>query len=135
MGAGMVRGGQTRGSTPTDGWIMLTREIGYNIIMDTNILRECVKANIIEWRKHALERMLQRGISREWVKQALLRGEIIESYQDDRPFESALFFDDNMGVIHVVASVDEKNMMAYVITAYEPDNENFLDDMKTRRQR
>jgi len=114
---------------------MLTREIGYNIIMDTNILHECVKTNKVEWRKHALERMLQRGISRERVKQALLRGEIIESYLDDRPFESALFFDDSKGSIHVVASVDEKNMMAYVITAYEPDNENFLDDMKTRRQR
>jgi len=103
--------------------------------MNKKTLRECIASNYIQWRKHALERMLQRGISRARVKQALVRGEIIESYQEDHPFESALFFDDGLSVIHVVASLDEKRKMVYVITAYEPDDENFMDDMKTRREK
>jgi hypothetical protein len=31
--------------------------------------------------------------------------------------------------------LDEKSKMVYVITAYEPDDENFMDDMKTRREK
>jgi hypothetical protein len=102
--------------------------------MDIDKVRQCVTTNRIKWRKHALERMLQRGIRRDRVKQALLRGEIIESYPEDHPFESALFFDDVADRIHVVASLDETNMLAYVITAYEPDEKKFMNDGKTRRE-
>ena len=46
----------------------------------------------IEWRKHALERMLQRGISRNEVKETLMFGEIIENYETDVPFQVHYFF-------------------------------------------
>ena len=62
-----------------------------------------------------------------------MRGEIIESYPEDHPYESALFFDDAAGKLHVVASLDEEGMRVYVITAYEPDNTKFTKDGKTRR--
>jgi hypothetical protein len=40
-------------------------------------LINAVKNGKIEWQTHALERMMKRGISREIVKQVLLKGEII----------------------------------------------------------
>lgn len=43
------------------------------------------------WQRHALERMMERGISRNTVINVLLAGEVIEDYSDDKPFPSALF--------------------------------------------
>jgi len=97
-------------------------------------LRDVVNNGMIEWRKHALERMLQRNITRNEVKEALLFGEIIEVYSDDKPFESALFLYVNSKPLHVVASLCENTNVVYVITAYRPDNENFENDFKTRRR-
>jgi len=34
--------------------------------------------------------MMERGISRETVKEVLLNGEIIENHPDDKPYPSAL---------------------------------------------
>jgi len=42
-------------------------------------IRYAVGAGNIVWQKHALERMLERGISRKGVKNSLLSGEIIEA--------------------------------------------------------
>lgn len=94
---------------------------------------ESLEEGHIEWRRHALERMLQRGISRREVKEVLKYGEIIERYETDVPFESALFFYAASKTIHVVASFDEENKTIYVITAYEPDTTHFNSDLKTRR--
>jgi len=102
--------------------------------MNKTKLRDVVNNGMIEWRKHALERMLQRNITRNEVKEALLFGEIIEVYNDDKPFESALFLHVNSKPLHVVASLDAEQSMVYVITAYRPDNENFENDFKTRRR-
>jgi len=101
--------------------------------MNRTKLQDIVDKGIIEWRKHALERMLQRNIGRIEVKEALLRGEIIEVYEDDKPFKSALFFSVKNKPLHVVASLDEVDGIVYIITAYRPDSENFENDFKTRR--
>lgn len=57
----------------------------------------------VQWRRHALERMMERGISRERVKAVLMQGEIIALYQDDSPFPS-LLLDGRIqdDVLHVV---------------------------------
>jgi len=59
--------------------------------MDKVKLRGALENGTIEWRKHALERMLQCSIGRADVKKVLEFGEIIESYEDDMPHGSALF--------------------------------------------
>lgn len=87
----------------------------------------------IEWRKHALERMLERDISRMEVKETLRYGEIIENYETDTPFPSALFFYVNSKAIHVVASLDEETKTIFVITAYVPNTTHFYEDLKRRR--
>ncbi len=102
--------------------------------MDIEKMLKVLEIGTIEWRKHALERMLQRGISRNEVKETLLFGEIIENYETDVPFASALFFYIKTKAIHVVASLDEENKIVYVITAYLPDTIHFHKDLKTRRE-
>ncbi len=101
--------------------------------MNRKLIHKAIASNNIEWRKHSLERMLQRGISRQDVIKVLLKGELIEHYKDDKPFESALFFYELNNPIHVVASLDKTEIKIYVITAYIPDNNYFLEDFKTRR--
>ena len=97
-------------------------------------MKYALEVGAVEWRKHALERMLQRNISRYEVKDALLYGEIIEVYKDDKPYESALYLHMKSSPLHVVASFDSINRVVYVITAYRPDEVHFENDFKTRRR-
>lgn len=103
--------------------------------MDRDKLKIAVEDGNIEWQRHALERMMERGISRSTVKAVLSAGEVIEDYQDDKPFPSALLLAWISGKpYHVVASLDNESGYCFVITAYRPDMEHFGSDFKTRRQ-
>ena len=102
--------------------------------MDRGELRAAIKNDKIQWQKHALERMMERGISRDAVKDVLLSGELIENYPDDRPYPSALFYGLLKGdPFHVVAALDQNSGYCFIITTYRPDTEHFEPDFKTRR--
>lgn len=104
--------------------------------MNIELLKESMLSGSIEWRKHALQKMFEREISRKVVKEVVLEGEIIKSYDDDKPFPSALFFKKiNNRPIHVIVSVDESNKITYIISAYEPSLSNFESDYKTRKKK
>ena len=80
--------------------------------------------------------MVQRGIKRENVKEVITKGEMIESYENDKPFPSALFFKIVNGEpLHVVISFDERQNKVYIITAYKPSIEIFESDYKTRKRK
>ncbi|MBQ32007.1 MAG: hypothetical protein CL923_05560 [Deltaproteobacteria bacterium] len=96
-------------------------------------VRKCAKQGAIEWRTHALHRMLQRGITRGEVVETLLDGELIEAYPQDSPFPRGLLFHMNQQPLHVAASCDLETMTVHIHTAYRPDSEYFLPDFKTRR--
>jgi len=102
-------------------------------VMRDKIKTACAEGRV-RWRNHALERMMERGIARQQVKQVLEHGEEITSYQDDQPFPSVLL-DGRQGddVLHVVVAFDESETYCYVITAYKPDLDHFESDLKTRR--
>lgn len=103
--------------------------------MNKDQLKISIENGYIEWQRHALERMMERGISRESVKTVLLTGEIIEDYPDDKPYPSALFFGWIEGnPLHGVAAFDSQSNYCFVITAYKPDLEHFESDYKTRRK-
>ena len=94
-----------------------------------------VKQGRIEWSGHALQRMLERGVSRESIKHIICYGENIESYPDDQPFPRALFFGmwDNKP-LHSVVAHDKSTQKIFVITAYQPDTKHFESDFKARRK-
>ncbi len=99
-----------------------------------NIIRAVIKGNVV-WRHHSKIRMGQRNFIGREVKTAILNGDIIERYENDKPFPSFLIF----GMIgkrpvHVVAAYDESEEMVYIVSLYEPNIEQFKDDYKTRRE-
>jgi len=67
------------------------------------------------------------------VINCIMNGEIIEDYPTDYPHPSCLIFGYTLTdkIIHVVAGFDGDYL--YIITAYFPNTEKFLDDLKTRR--
>jgi hypothetical protein len=85
--------------------------------------------------KHAKIRLAERSITVEDIKNAVKTGEIIEQYEDDKPFPSCLLLGSSQQDthIHVVASVD--NGYLYVITAYRPDENDWEADLKTKKER
>jgi len=99
-------------------------------------IRYAVGAGNIVWQKHALERMLERGISRKGVKNSLLSGEIIEAYPEDKPYSSFLVCgQDDADVIHVVAAYDDNSGTCFIVTVYRPDLKYFESNLKTRRKK
>ena len=100
------------------------------------ILKKAVREGRVVWRRHAVERMLQREIKQSDVKAVLVQNEQIETYPDDRPFPSALFAGTvGSRLLHVVAAVDEEAQEVHIISAYEPDREHFDENGRTRRRR
>lgn len=94
-----------------------------------------IQKGTVEWHRHALERMFERGVTRREVMDVLLAGEVIEEYPTDYPFPSVLMLgkpDDTP--LHVVVAFDSERETIYIIAAYCPDILHFLDDYKTRRK-
>jgi hypothetical protein len=100
------------------------------------LMRSAILRGKVEWQRHALERMAERGIMRAEVKEALLHGERIEDYPEDYPLPSALFLGTVQSrPLHVVAAYDAGIDTAYIITAYEPSLDYFEPDWRTRRRK
>ncbi|MDQ6631261.1 MAG: DUF4258 domain-containing protein [Verrucomicrobiota bacterium] len=103
--------------------------------LDLLKFREFVTAGKIEWRKHVLQKLAERGISQQAVREVLLKGERIRDYADDKPFPNALFLGYVSGKpFHVVAACNEAGEQVFIITAYEPSLEIFEPDYKTKRK-
>ena len=103
--------------------------------MNLNIFKKFCAEGKILWTTHALERIQERDISVDDIKNCILHGEIIEEYPDDFPHPSALIFGYDLSgkILHVVCGTDENFL--YLITAYVSTTKKFLDDSKTRRQK
>jgi hypothetical protein len=103
--------------------------------MDLKILRQALGEGRIEWRKHVLQKLAERGVAQSAVLDVLQTGERIRDYAEDRPFPSALFLGYVGGQpLHVVAACDEVHSRVFIITAYEPSLEVFEPDYRTKRQ-
>lgn len=98
-------------------------------------IKGIVSSGSIVWRKHALQRIMERQIVRADVKKAITEGAVIETYTSDTPFPSLLISHVNYGSpLHVVVAVDQENSICYIITAYVPDEKYFESDFMTRRK-
>lgn len=100
--------------------------------IDIEEIRGRLRSGSVRWSAHAAARMLQRGITRDDVTHCILIGEVIEEYPEYWLNPACLIFGlDCCGEpLHVVVGIDE---VAHIVTAYRPDAETFMPDMKTRR--
>lgn len=89
----------------------------------------------IEYRIHAVQRMWQRGITPEEVAEILALGEVIEDYPDDFPYPSRLLLAWVKGrPLHLVVAENTDDNSVIVITVYQPDLMNWLQDYRERRK-
>lgn len=103
--------------------------------MNLEKLRIAINRGRIEWRKHVLQRLAERGIKQKDILDVLLTGTIIEEYVDDKPYPSALFLGFVKSTpIHTVAAFDEKSSYVYIITAYKPSLNIFENDFRKRKR-
>jgi hypothetical protein len=70
------------------------------------------------------------------VLAVLEKGDVIEEYEDDNPFSSALI----LGIVgerplHVVVALDKDALTAYTITVYEPKPNVFGPEYRERKKR
>lgn len=87
------------------------------------------------YRKHAIERMAQRGVTTGEVRQVVDNGETIEEYPDDTPYPSRLVLGHVEGrPLHVVVAYDADDDRAIIITVYEPNPTLWSDDFRTRKE-
>jgi len=96
-------------------------------------IKEALNNDKIQWSGHILSRMQQRNIRIKDIINCLSYGEIIEYYEDDKPYPSCLVSGITEGNrnIHVVCAYDYGNV--WMITSYYPSKTEWLDDYKTRR--
>jgi hypothetical protein len=82
---------------------------------------------------HAFERCAERDISPEQTKEAILSGEIIEDYPEDKYGRSCLICGIARAgnILHVQCSIEP----VWIITVYDPtlNPEEWDDDYKRRR--
>jgi len=98
-------------------------------------IRSAIERGHVQWQKHSLERMLERGITREGVKLAVMKGSIIEEYKTAVPFPTFLIMGQHgTQALHVVLSFDEASDYCFIITVYKPDLLHFTEDFRTRRK-
>ena len=84
--------------------------------------------------QHALQQLFKRSISIEQVKNAIIYGEEIRSYPDDKPYPSKLLLAfENEVPLHIVIAQNFTENKIIVITAYHPEEIIWMADYKTRR--
>ncbi len=100
-----------------------------------DLLRSMNRPEQIAVTEHARQRLVERGISVADIICCIANGEIIEQYEQDRPFPSVLVLGAAVSgkFIHAVVSNDDE--FIYLITAYYPDADTWNHDFKTRKER
>lgn len=93
------------------------------------MIKTLCRQDRIEWSDHAAKRMLQRGLTRQRVKAAIMDGELIEDYPDDYPYPSCLILGNG---IHVVCGIGEGRI--WIITSYVPSLDKWEADLRTRKE-
>lgn len=85
---------------------------------------------------HAIQRMFERGISRDDVLAVIAHSEVIAEYADDKPYPSRLLLG-SVGArpLHVVLASDDAAALCIVVTVYEPALEHWSGNFRTRKMR
>ena len=91
---------------------------------DRRFIYSHVRAKRYRLTRHATIVRLERGITIVAMEYALLNGEIIEHYADDKPYPSCLVLGwlGSGDPLHIVCARGEAEPQLRVITLYEPDD-------------
>lgn len=88
----------------------------------------------LEFSRHSRARLRQRLITEAEVRSVADTGEVIETYPDDMPHPSELIFGlAGSRPLHIVLGYNALENKYIVITAYEPDSERWMLNLRERR--
>jgi hypothetical protein len=89
-------------------------------------IQDKIKKSKYRFSDHAVKRMIKRSIDRSEVEEAVIRGEIIEEYPDDKYSPSCLVYGKTKEGrdLHVQISLPPT---VVVITVYEPDPAEWIN--------
>lgn len=80
---------------------------------------------------HGAQQRIARKLKRKEIEEAIRSGEIIEDYPEHHYGPASLLLGKTAGKsLHILCSLQE---IVDIITAYEPDLEEWEEDLKTRR--
>jgi hypothetical protein len=107
--------------------------VNFNAGLNGNAIIPPMTSRPIIFRIHAIQRMFERRVSEEDVRQVLQHGEMIEDYSDEMPNPGGLM-SGKRGVrsLHVVMSENTQDNELIVITAYEPDRSQWKSGSRAR---
>ncbi len=100
--------------------------------VDIHFFREKILAENYRFTKHATIQRIKRKIYTDEIIEAILSGEIIEKYPEDKYSPSILImgFTKNNRPLHILCSYSET---VWIITAYQPNQKQWID-FKVRRK-
>lgn len=94
--------------------------------MEIDAVRAKIVSGEYRFSDHAVKRMIKRSISRIEIEEAVLFGEIIEEYPDDKYSPSCLIYGMSKAGRHLHVQLSFPPAVA-VITAYDPDETEWVD--------
>lgn len=87
------------------------------------------------FRLHVLQRMFERSVVVDDVRDVIQNGETIREYPDDTPYPSRLVLGwRGTRPLHVVAADDTSAQETIIITVYEPDPILWESDFKRKKK-
>jgi hypothetical protein len=94
--------------------------------MEIDEIRARMSIGEYRFSDHAVKRMIRRSISRTEVEEAVLSGDIIEEYPDDKYAPSCLVFGVSKAGKRLHVQLSSPPAVT-VITVYEPDEAEWMD--------
>lgn len=100
-------------------------------------IRSHIRTKRYRLTKHATIVRLERDTTIGELEQALLNGEIIERYPDDKPYPSCLVLGwlTSGDPLHIVCSRGDIEPALRIVTLYEPEDALWESNYKTRKTR
>ncbi len=100
-----------------------------------SFIQRCVRERKIPWTYHANMRLIQRFIPRSTLIVAADTFEIIEEYPQDKYLPSYLILGEYRGApFHTLIAADALGDNVRIMTAYDPDRDEWNPDLRTRRR-
>jgi len=99
--------------------------------MNIHHIRAKISTSDYRFSDHAVKRMIKRNINRHEIEEAILTGESVEEYPDDKYSPTCLIYGKTHEGrdLHIQVSLPP---LVVIVTTYEPDPEQWIDG-KIRR--
>ena len=103
--------------------------------MEISDIRKAIQKHRVRITDHADEEAESDLLTFDEIYFSVLNGEIIETYQKDRPYPSCLVYGSTFGddPVHSVWAFNAVNQWAVLITVYRPDPDRWIDYRKRKK--